>query len=330
MVAFYSFFFVLQVLIFSSFLETYLNTKEAVKNFDTKQIIVNTEKIAENEEKISFVKFLEVPNSPFKNPQGIAASGDKIFIVDQGNRRIVILNEKFELQKELTNEELETKVPGGVAIDKHNQHFIVADGGFHHVKFYTLDGELVKSIGSTRGNADGQFSRPDYCVYDSKNQLLVADGGNNRIQVFSENGEYLSSFGSEGKGDRQFSSPVGVAVNSVGEIVVVDRNNHRVVVYDKDFNFVRKFGSQGKEEGQFQYPVVIALDEKDNIYVVDQANHRIQMFNSEGIFVLSFGSEGTEEKQFKYPWDIEIDGTQVLVADSGNSRVHVWKTNNLC
>ena len=60
--------------------------------------------------------------------------------------------------------------------------------------------------------------------------------------------------------------------------------------------------------------------------VSDCSNHRVQIFDTMGVYLSSFGSEGTGQGQFKHPRGITTDSEGfILVADSGNNRVQVFR-----
>jgi DNA-binding beta-propeller fold protein YncE len=56
--------------------------------------------------------------------------------------------------------------------------------GNHRLQIVTLDGRLVKTIGS-EGSGDGQLSFPEsVAVTPNTGYIVVSDLSNNRIQVF--------------------------------------------------------------------------------------------------------------------------------------------------
>jgi DNA-binding beta-propeller fold protein YncE len=60
--------------------------------------------------------------------------------------------------------------------------------------------------------------------------------------------------------------------------------------------------------------------------VADGANDRIQKFTSNGNFTTQWGRFGDNEGEFNLPSDVAVDSSgDVFVADSGNSRIQVFK-----
>jgi len=79
-------------------------------------------------------------------------------------------------------------------------------------------------------------------------------------------------------------------------------------------------------------PAGLAIDSNDNIYVTDRDNNRVQVFTNNGTFVTSFGSEGEADGQFNRLEGIGVDPYSdtglVYVADTGNTRIQVFKLEN--
>ena len=68
----------------------------------------------------------------------------------------------------------------------------VASQGNHRLEVYTLDGEYVRSIGSGRGDAPGQFNGPTE-VTVAHGRLYVTEKGGRRVQVLTPDGAALTS-----------------------------------------------------------------------------------------------------------------------------------------
>ena len=73
-------------------------------------------------------------------------------------------------------------------------YLYVSDIGDAKVKWYTLEGELVDSVGSF-GRGLGQFVRPKGIAVDDSLNLYVVDAGFENIQIFNREGDLLMFFG---------------------------------------------------------------------------------------------------------------------------------------
>ena len=57
----------------------------------------------------------------------------------------------------------------------------------------------------------------------------------------------------------------------------------------------------------------------------DVRNHRVQLFELDGTFVRQWGGEGAGPGQLDGPCGAAMVGGEVLVCDTGNHRVQVFK-----
>jgi len=84
---------------------------------------------------------------------------------------------------------------------------------------------------SKEGSSDGQLSKPESVVIDSKDNVYVADFGNHRIQKFTKDGNFILKWGSKGTGDGEFNGPAGLSIDRNDKIYVTDKNNNRIQVF---------------------------------------------------------------------------------------------------
>jgi hypothetical protein len=120
----------------------------------------------------------------------------------------------------------------------------------HTVRKFTLEGELLQTIGTPHRPSDsgyveggttslatiqrgaGPFNRPTRLFEAPSGDLYVTDGyGNARVHRFTAAGELLQSWGEPGDGPGQFNLPHSVWVHTDGRVFVCDRENDRVQIF---------------------------------------------------------------------------------------------------
>ena len=208
--------------------------------------------------------------------------------------------------------------PYDIAID--NDGILYVAGG---------DNRLIQKF-SANGDFLGQFSVNDHdencsmvdMALDLNNGLIYCtdiileryhhSAGNNML-VFNFDGElqHLHKLS-----DIPF--PYSIAMNSHGHIFISDTTNKCIFKVDKEGNklcHIRSFG----------YPSYITIADDDSLIASDNTKNCIYIFNPEGTRRLKFGSSGTGHGQLKHPWGVATDGEHILVADSGNKRIQVFK-----
>ena len=93
--------------------------------------------------------------------------------------------------------------------------------------------------------------------------------------------------------------------------------------------YLSQWGTKGVANGEFQGPSGLSIDSNDNIYVTDKNNNRVQVFTSDGQYITQFGGPNEDEGKLLDPEGVGVDkdsGT-VYIADTGNSRIVVFKPN---
>src|SRR5271157_170794 len=162
--------------------------------------------------------------SQLKYPAGVEVDAQgHIYVVDQGNSRIVRMN------------------------DMDGTGWTVCGATDH----------------SDRLRGANRFKSPAGVAVDPQGRVYVADQGNSRIVRMNDvNGSEWTAFGAFGSGANQFINPAGIAIDAGRHhIYVVDQGNSRIVrMDDMSGSGWTAFGTFGSGAGQFKYPAGIALD----------------------------------------------------------------------
>ncbi len=230
-------------------------------------------------------------------PDGIAIAGGDIYVVDTGNARIEVLNEKGEWVTQwgsLGTGAGQFKTPLAIAVSPTGKVW-VGDSINRRVQEFSSTGTFIEAIGwgvsngkseyqvctsscqaGINGSGNGQFSAAWGMAFAGSN-LYVADTSNNRVQEFNEKSEYVAQFGSTGSGNGQFKFPTGVAVSpTTGLLYVTDTNNNRMQVFTQSGSYLTQFASAGAGNGQLQFPEGNAINATGEVIVVDDLNHRVE------------------------------------------------------
>jgi len=168
--------------------------------------------------------------------------------------------------------------PHGVRISKSDDVYCTDDGN-HTVSKFTLQGELLMTLGSKDNPSDTGYVKQK---------------------------ELLASLATIKHGGPPFNRPTGVALSSSGNIYVSDGyGNARVHEFDADGRLLSSWGEPGRDIGQFRLPHNVWVDEKDRVWIPDRENSRIQIFDSQGTFITAW-------YDVSRPSDIYSDGNGVV------------------
>ena len=193
-------------------------------------------------------------------PVALAIHGMHVYIADQSNNRIRMLN-------------LETQVVTTVAG--------TGDSG------YNGDGLLATESG---------LAGPSGLALDAHGNLYVADTFNGRIRKIDKATGIISTYAGDGEEFRyerganeratSLSRPYGIAITSEGCVLITDSDNHLVRQWDpekKEMSLVAgtgqaTFSGEGavSSESALNFPFGVAVDSFGNVAIADTFNHRIR------------------------------------------------------
>ena len=242
---------------------------------------------------------------------------DKIVIVDDGNKCVVVLDNKLNLLKVIGQGNGNSRLvyPNGVAVT--DNVIAVSDQGSHQVKKYSLQGELLSVIGS-QGNKNGQFKYPRGMAFNNNKLLYVVDRANHRVQVFQQDDTFAFSFGSKGSNPGQFQNPARIAIDPNNNVLVtdydanciniftdkgqfiqtinsdkpwaitisptgyliIDYKDNRIRVWRPTYQLINQFGKKGSKQGEFNNILGIAMDSRGTIYVAEWGSKRLQVISN--------------------------------------------------
>jgi len=174
----------------------------------------------------------------------------------------------------------------------------VPTGLVHVTSIYTADGEnLLRPVG-IGADEDGGFF------------VTLRDA--QRVVEFDRNGRWQRTWGERGVAGGQLMAPVGVDVDRLaGHVYVTDRSRLRLVCYSTEGEFL------------WEQPVlnpITPVVTPDGVLVTTFGP--LVLLSDQGEVVREVGSRGPQPGQFDYARGaVSAVGTDVIVADSNNSRV---------
>ncbi|CAI8000489.1 Tripartite motif-containing protein 3 [Geodia barretti] len=212
--------------------------------------------------------------------------------------------------------------PLGVAISPDNTVFVAA---CHCVQKFTLDGELIASVGS-EGSGPLHFHTPFAIAHSETNsRVYVCDTVNNRVTILNSDLSLYGSFGSKGREAGEFNMPQGIAVDRKGNVLVADHLNNRVQIFDASGCYHSSIAHTEPDQ-KLQGPISVAVGPDDWVYVVENYSNRVSLFDECYKYIRSFGKKGKNDGEFDDPYAVAVSPEgRVYVSDTNNDRIQVFK-----
>jgi len=266
----------------------------------------------------------------FDDPNGVAVTGDRVFVADSRNHRIQV----FTRAGAFVDQWPVPQQGRPMNLDVARGRLYAADLWNDTVRVFALDsGELVASIGGP-GDAKGRFKNPGGVAVGPDGHVFVADFANQRVQELAPDGGFIRQWGATGERGYilggGFNYPIDAAVASDGTLFVADGFNDRIQVFGPDGTFRRKWGGpfginiRGDAFGWFKVPTSVALGpEERTVFVADQENNRIQKFTRTGEFLTAFGTAHAGAGYTESAVAVAADGT-VYSVNLIDNEVEVW------
>lgn len=171
-------------------------------------------------------------------PSGAVALGERIYVADFGNSRIIVLDRQGALLAQF----------GEAGPDRDDFSFVhepvvgpdqllyFCDPLHHRVQVFDGNGQWQRSMGQFGTEGEG-LNYPESMAFDAEGLLHVVDSGNGRVVVFTRQGEVVRTYGALGSQPGQMLNPEGIAIDRSGYVYVSDRGQHLVQVYDGQGQF---------------------------------------------------------------------------------------------
>ncbi|MFV2059055.1 MAG: NHL repeat-containing protein [Gammaproteobacteria bacterium] len=259
-------------------------------------------------------------------PSDVATLGNKIYIVDGDNHRILVLNDKgkflFSFGKK-GHKKAEFFYPVGIFV-ANNGEIYVADTKNYRIQKFTARGKHIKTINSISGKIKIKKVRPVDISVNEKTKEIYVTTKHHRIVVYNQAGKKVREWGENGKQDGMFRYPGAIVSMSDERIAIVDILNTRVQVFRNKGRYSFQVSSFGVQPGRLIRPKGIALGKNENMYISDSYMDVIQVFSSSGKFLYVLGSNG-KPYRFTSAAGISINKNKLYVAETFKNKVSVFK-----
>ena len=225
-----------------------------------------------------------------------------------------------------------SEVPGSINLhprERVEENYEVPAHAVKPVKGQSILASLRDSIVTFVYGRERILLAPHHVTVDSRGRMLIVDPDARAVHVLGGG----DSFRIAGGPQRRLRLPNGIAVDAADNIYVADSERGLVLVYAPDGKFLRYLGKRG-DETLFHYPTAIAIDQNSGrLFLLDSPRHLLFVLDLEGNVLQRIGrrsphaigrfSGDTIPMDLDYPTEIAIGNNELVVVDSGNSRIRI-------
>ncbi len=258
---------------------------------------------------------------PLNVPYNLVLSpSEELYIVDQNNSRIVVLNSDGTASTTYDLAELLDDInstPYGVSVYQASGKTYVADSNNNKIVVLNSDGTLFDTYGGSTLYDGNALSYPRDVKVSVAGDIYVADIYNDRIVVLDSSGVGSTTYPLLGDANALVISP------TTDNIYVSDITNNQIVVLTNGTTTANYDGTSSSTLGTF-YPYGVALDSSDNIYIADYNNNRIVILDSSGNVLAQYG----DGLGLNGPTGVAVSSSgDIFITDSNNNRIVVLDSN---
>jgi streptogramin lyase len=264
----------------------------------------------------------------FSQPRDIAYLTGRLYVADEGNNRIQVLNASNGSAITQFPVRFNSVLGVSAGVNGSAQSIILATEDLNNtVALFTMSGAAAGTVGSGPGNGNGQLNAPRDAATDAAGDIFVADYNNDRVAEFSASGTWIRNWGSRGTGPGMFNRPYGVALDRAGDVYVADSgNNNRIQEFTNTGTFIRYYGANSSGVGMFTglRRVAVGSGATPDVYGADLWGFRILRFTSTGTLDFTYGGTPPATGAFNQPFGVASDSSNTYVVDTNNQRVQAF------
>lgn len=251
----------------------------------------------------------------------------------------------------------------GVSIlDPQQRAIYVADTHEHRVLMYELPLPYADEPSATApafmfgsfGNGPGEFVYPTDIALrmnddGSVRELLVSEyGGNDRVSVFAvesadgattlrwDRAIGIASETVDGSEDpRALSRPQSIAIRNRAdgseELVLTDASHHRVGRFTLDGELIDWIGSAlDTDPGAMRFPYGLTILDDSTVLITEFGGCVVRHLDLDsGETIDRYGTAGRTDGKLATPWASGVINGKVVVLDSGNSRLQIFRAGGI-
>lgn len=256
----------------------------------------------------------------------IDQSSNEIYLVDQGNSRIVILDQNGVFKFEFYTSQ-ECGAPSDLAFDAEGYFYVLGSTvKGRDIFVYDFNGEFLR--------AWGLDSRSDSPIYLTS----IASDGHGKLYGHDERNHAIVRLALDGSVEQTFLVAANLDEKERGDLVCGSLTISQETIYlpigslgmvyrfDFDGRELSIVGFKGSNIGELNFPVAVAVTADNIIMVLDKHRFTVVCFSENGQFLGEFGGMGVSPGWFYHPTWLAVDAqNQIYIGQIFNNKVQLCR-----
>jgi len=254
----------------------------------------------------------------WSSPSAVAVDGDRVYILDTGNNRILSMDHEGVVDNIICEtDDCALLLDAPQDMEYRDGLFYVANTEKGQVDVVDAAGTIIRTYELPAGEgvlprATGVHVAPDGVVY-------VSDGTSGKVAMFEPDGAFRQFFGEDTVGVVEFTGPTGLTLDDEGNLYVAEFS----------LGLVRKISPIGRELAIFSMmggittaseAADLVIDANGFVYMADYKRSVVHVFSRAarylGIVGLVDGSRSDSPLALRRPQGLDAAGDQIYVIDA--------------
>ncbi len=153
---------------------------------------------------------------------------ENLYVVDSGNRKILILDKDLKLVTQVGTEKKARLQITSVACDNSGKVF-VADGLSSGILVFDKKGKFLFNF--EKSSLEDRFWKSQGIFLDLKNRVWAIDGSSAGFRIYDTNGNLLQKIDSADSGSYRFFFPIQIAIDKYGLLYLLQQGKNQIEIF---------------------------------------------------------------------------------------------------
>ena len=215
-------------------------------------------------------------------PEKIQIFDDKLYVMDEGNRRIQVFSNDGKPEGNLFYKAEAGNIIAYPSVFRMfaNDTMLIADNKKRILNLYSAEGDLLDDYSSALFAGEWDFKNPAAVSFSEfENRVYVLDSGNHRVVILNaETGDPLFSFSGKGHTPGLLYQPKGLVIAD-DELFISNSSKNHIQVFSLDGEYLRLIESSGSQPAFKSTGDLFYI--KNKLLLVDPLSASIFSFDSQ-------------------------------------------------